>query len=60
VDLQRGYAYDIHSWYLDDPVVYGPSETVYIELEVAQTWAVGALTVPIAGYIFEPVAQTVA
>lgn len=60
VDLQRGYAYEIPSWYLDDPVVYGPSETVFIQLEVAVTWAVGDLTLALAGYIFEPSGQTVA
>lgn len=60
VDLQRGYAYRDWVWFLDDPVVYGPSETVYILLEVAVTWAVGDLTVPLAGLIFEPAGQTVA
>ena len=60
VDLQRGYVYNIASWYLDDPVFYGPSETIYIELEVATAWAVGDIQVPIMGYIFEPAGQTVA
>ncbi len=60
VDLQRGYPYNIHSWFLDDPVLYGPSETVFIQLEVANSWSVGDVTVPIMGIIFEPAGQTVA
>lgn len=60
VDLQRGYAYEMWSWYLDDPVVYGPSETVFIQLEVGQTWVLGDIEVPISGYVFEPAGQTVA
>lgn len=60
VDLQRGYVYNIHSWFLDDPVLYGPSETVFIQLEVANTWALGDIMIPIMGLIFEPAGQTVA
>lgn len=60
VDLQRGYAYDEWVWFLDDPVWYGPSETVYVELEVGTTWVAGDIEVPIFGYIFEPSGQVAA
>lgn len=60
VDLQRGYAYQIHSWFLDDPVLYGPNETVFIQLEVAVSWTAGDLMLPISAYVFEPAGQHVA
>lgn len=60
VDLQRGYGYDHWAWFIDDPVWYGPSETVYIELEVGVTWALGDVEVPISGYVFEPAGQVAA
>ena len=60
VDLGRGYAFRDTAWYLDDPVVYGPSETVYIELEVAVPWSVGDLLLPLMGFVFEPAGQAVA
>ena len=36
-------------WFLDDPVMYGPNETVFIQLEVAVSWAIGDVMVPIMG-----------
>jgi len=60
VDLQRGYGYNEQVWFLDDPVWYGPSERMYIELEVAVSWAVGDLVFPLFGYLFEPAGQVVA
>ena len=58
VDLQGGYAYENHVWYLDDPVIYQPTDTVYVLLRnaVSQT---GGVNICLRGFLAEPAGQSV-
>lgn len=58
LEVQRGYAYDFPMWYLDDPIVYQPTDTVYVVLRNAVAQAVGSLMVALGAYIAEPAGQT--
>ena len=58
LDLQGGYAYENHVWYIDDPVIYQPTDTVYVLLRnaVSQT---GGVNVCLRGFLAEPAGQSV-
>ena len=59
LDLQAGYAYRDWCWFLDDPVIYQPTDTVYVTLGVAVTSGAGTVWVVPMGYIAEPAGQLV-
>lgn len=59
LDIGRGFAYEHHVWYLDDPVIYQPTDVVTVRLEVAQSFSVGQVVFPLAGFLAEPAGQTV-
>ena len=59
LDIQRGFGYENPVWYLDDPVIYQPTDVMTVTLEVAVSWAVGAIVFPLAGYLAEPAGQSV-
>ena len=59
LDISRGYAYENPVWYLDDPIIYQPTDVMTFSFEVAVAWAVGQVVFPIAGYLAEPAGQSV-
>ena len=58
VEIQRGYAYDYKVWYLDDPIIYQPTDTMFIVLRNAVTQAVGSVMVALGAFLAEPAGQT--
>lgn len=58
LEIQRGYAYEYKMWYLDDPIVYQPTDTVYVVLRNAVSQAVGAVMVALGAFLAEPAGQT--
>ena len=59
LDLGEGYAYENQVWYLDDPVIYQPTDVMTVTFEIAVSWSVGQLMFPIAAYLAEPAGQSV-
>jgi hypothetical protein len=59
LDIQRGFGYENHVWYLDDPVIYQPTDVITVSLEVAVSWGVGGIVMPLAGFLAEPSGQSV-
>ena len=57
--VAAGYAYENHVWYLDDPIIYQPTDIVTVTLEVAVSWSVGQVVLPIMGFLAEPSGQSV-
>ena len=58
VDLQKLYVEQEFMGYLDDPVIYQPSDTVFIAMEIGRTDAAGQRVV-LYGYVAEPMGQSV-
>ena len=58
VDLQGGYAYENHVWYLDDPVIYQPTDTVYVLARNAVSQS-GGVNITLRGFLAEPAGQSV-
>jgi len=58
VDLQKLYVHDEFVGYLDDPVVYQPSDQMFIAMEIGRTDAAGQRVVLI-GYVAEPMGQSI-
>lgn len=59
LDLQRGWAYDWPVWFLDDPVIYQPTDNMFVNLTNATTQGANATQLPLGAFIAEPAGQTV-
>lgn len=59
LEIQGGYGYENWEWYLDDPIIYQPTDTVFVQFENSVTAGLGTLVVPLRGYLAEPSGQSV-
>lgn len=58
VDLQKLYVHEQFLGYLDDPVVYQPSDPMFIAMEIGRTDAAGQRVILI-GYVAEPMGHSI-
>jgi len=58
LDLQGGYGYENPVWFVDDPVIYQPTDTVYVILRNAVSQS-GGVNVCLRGFLAEPAGQSV-
>lgn len=58
-DFQDGFGYEHFSWFFDNPIVYQPTDLMYIQLKVAVSQVANALQVTLRGLVSEPAGQSV-